>query len=173
MFGDPLQFFIHADWYRFEKSLYDLIRGLRSHKGTEREYIQSSIRECRAEIRGADMGVFRHCILGQKEGSFTVRPEGYGAAKADIPGDVWARHVLGFVQRSRGHVLAQIHPEACRISWSNAKLPARHGSLDVSYEPVKKGEYCATPEQGMNKKNLMIDPRISARRFLLQFHYHL
>lgn len=45
-----------ADWTRFEKSLYDLIRGLRTHKGTEREYIQSSLRECRAEIRGSDMG---------------------------------------------------------------------------------------------------------------------
>lgn len=44
------------DRIRFEKSLYDLIRGLRTHKGTEREYIQSSLRECRAEIRGSDMG---------------------------------------------------------------------------------------------------------------------
>lgn len=41
---------------RFEKSLYDLIRGLRNHKGKEREYIQDSLRECRAEIRGSDMG---------------------------------------------------------------------------------------------------------------------
>lgn len=46
-----------ADRIRFEKSLYDLIRGLRTHKGTEREYIQSSLRECRAEIRGSDMGM--------------------------------------------------------------------------------------------------------------------
>ena len=42
--------------FRFEKSLYDLIRGLRNHKGNEREYIQNSLRECRTEIRGADMG---------------------------------------------------------------------------------------------------------------------
>lgn len=42
--------------YRFEKSLYDLIRGLRNHKGTEKEYIQNSLKECRAEIRGQDMG---------------------------------------------------------------------------------------------------------------------
>ena len=43
--------------FRFEKSLYDLIRGLRNHKGNESEYIQHSLRECRAEIKGADMGV--------------------------------------------------------------------------------------------------------------------
>ena len=43
--------------YRFEKSLYDLIRGLRNHKGNEREYIQNSLRECKLEIRGADMGI--------------------------------------------------------------------------------------------------------------------
>ena len=41
---------------RFEKSLYDLIRGLRNHKGNEKEYIQHSLKECRAEIRGQDMG---------------------------------------------------------------------------------------------------------------------
>jgi hypothetical protein len=42
---------------RFEKSLYDLIRGLRNHKGNEKEYIQKSLKECRAEIRGSDMGM--------------------------------------------------------------------------------------------------------------------
>lgn len=41
---------------RFEKSLYDLIRGLRNHKGNEKEYINNSLRECRLEIRGPDMG---------------------------------------------------------------------------------------------------------------------
>lgn len=41
---------------RFEKSLYDLIRGLRNHKGNEKEFIQKTLKECRAEIRGQDMG---------------------------------------------------------------------------------------------------------------------
>ncbi|KAF2481022.1 adaptin N terminal region-domain-containing protein [Neohortaea acidophila] len=39
----------------FEKDIYQLIRGLRAHKGNEREYIQDSLKECRKEIRGADM----------------------------------------------------------------------------------------------------------------------
>ncbi|KAL1304667.1 hypothetical protein AAFC00_003626 [Neodothiora populina] len=39
----------------FEKDLYSLIRGLRNHKGNEREYIQESIKECRKEIRSPDM----------------------------------------------------------------------------------------------------------------------
>ncbi|KAF2280722.1 AP-3 complex subunit delta [Westerdykella ornata] len=39
----------------FEKSLYDLIRGLRNHKGSEKEYIAESIKECRKEIRSNDM----------------------------------------------------------------------------------------------------------------------
>lgn len=42
---------------RFEKSLYDLIRGLRSHKGKEEEYIKNCIRECRTEIKSQDMGM--------------------------------------------------------------------------------------------------------------------
>jgi len=39
----------------FEKDLYALIRGLRNHKGNEREYIQESLKECRKEIRSPDM----------------------------------------------------------------------------------------------------------------------
>ncbi|PGH18752.1 hypothetical protein AJ79_00165 [Helicocarpus griseus UAMH5409] len=40
---------------KFEKSLYDLIRGLRNHKGDEVEYIQNSIKECRVEVKSQDM----------------------------------------------------------------------------------------------------------------------
>ncbi|KAI2785829.1 AP-3 complex subunit delta [Penicillium oxalicum] len=39
----------------FEKSLYDLIKGLRSHRGAEDEYVQSCLRECKAEIKSQDM----------------------------------------------------------------------------------------------------------------------
>ena len=39
----------------FEKDIYQLIRGLRAHKGNEREYIQDSLRECRKEIKTQDM----------------------------------------------------------------------------------------------------------------------
>lgn len=47
----------------FEKSLVDLIRGLRSHKGSEAEYIQSALKECRAEIRSQDMDVKATALL--------------------------------------------------------------------------------------------------------------
>ncbi|KFY58287.1 hypothetical protein V496_06194 [Pseudogymnoascus sp. VKM F-4515 (FW-2607)] len=47
----------------FEKSLYDLIRGLRNHKGNEKAYIQNSLKECRAEIRGQDMDVKATALL--------------------------------------------------------------------------------------------------------------
>ena len=43
--------------YRFEKSLYDLIKGLRNHKGAEEDYIQDSLRECKAEIKSQDTGM--------------------------------------------------------------------------------------------------------------------
>jgi AP-3 complex subunit delta len=49
--------------FRFEKSLYDLIQGLRKHKGNEREYIQDSIRECRKEIRTQDMNLKATALL--------------------------------------------------------------------------------------------------------------
>ncbi|KOS17500.1 AP-3 complex subunit delta [Escovopsis weberi] len=47
----------------FEKSLYDLIRGLRHHKGNEKEYIQKSLKECRAEVRSQDMDVKATALL--------------------------------------------------------------------------------------------------------------
>ncbi|EON69188.1 hypothetical protein W97_08546 [Coniosporium apollinis CBS 100218] len=47
----------------FEKSLYDLIRGLRNHKGNERAYIQESLRECRREIKSQDMDLKATALL--------------------------------------------------------------------------------------------------------------
>ncbi|EWY99559.1 hypothetical protein FOYG_03571 [Fusarium oxysporum NRRL 32931] len=47
----------------FEKSLYDLIRGLRNHKGNEKEYIQKSLKECRAEVRSQDMDLKATALL--------------------------------------------------------------------------------------------------------------
>jgi AP-3 complex subunit delta len=47
----------------FEKSLVDLIRGLRSHKGSETAYIESALRECRTEIRSQDMDVKATALL--------------------------------------------------------------------------------------------------------------
>ena len=47
----------------FEKSLVDLIRGLRSHKGNENEYIQGALRECRTEIRSQDIDVKAIALL--------------------------------------------------------------------------------------------------------------
>ncbi|GFP55161.1 AP-3 complex subunit delta [Trichoderma asperellum] len=49
--------------YRFEKSLYDLIRGLRNHKGNEKEYIQKTLKECRAEVRSQDMDLKATALL--------------------------------------------------------------------------------------------------------------
>ena len=45
---------------RFEKSLYDLIKGLRNHRGAEEEYVQGSLQECKTEIKSQDMGMALH-----------------------------------------------------------------------------------------------------------------
>ncbi|OAQ85355.1 AP-3 complex subunit delta [Purpureocillium lilacinum] len=47
----------------FEKSLYDLIRGLRNHKGNEKDYIQKSLKECRVEVRSQDMDLKATALL--------------------------------------------------------------------------------------------------------------
>ena len=77
---------------RFEKSLYDLIRGLRNHKGNERAYIQDSIRECRREIKSQDMGTCTSCPpRGMVSGRLRRdRPQGDGVDEVDVLGNVWA-----------------------------------------------------------------------------------
>ncbi|KAI5849961.1 adaptin N terminal region-domain-containing protein [Tricharina praecox] len=47
----------------FEKSLYDLIRGLRSNKGNERNYMLESLKECRAEAKSQDLDIKATAIL--------------------------------------------------------------------------------------------------------------
>ncbi|EPS42713.1 hypothetical protein H072_3321 [Dactylellina haptotyla CBS 200.50] len=47
---------LHTHPAPFEKSLYDLIRGLRAHKGNEKAYIAQSMQECRNEAKSNDMG---------------------------------------------------------------------------------------------------------------------
>ncbi|EXJ75935.1 uncharacterized protein A1O5_00443 [Cladophialophora psammophila CBS 110553] len=47
----------------FEKSLVDLIRGLRGHKGNETEYIQGALKECRSEIRSQDLDLKATALL--------------------------------------------------------------------------------------------------------------
>jgi AP-3 complex subunit delta len=47
----------------FEKSLVDMIRGLRSHKGNENEYIKGALKECRTEIRSQDMDIKATALL--------------------------------------------------------------------------------------------------------------
>ncbi|KAL5625480.1 hypothetical protein BROUX41_005540 [Berkeleyomyces rouxiae] len=49
--------------YAIRPSLYDLIRGLRNHKGKEREYIQNCLKECRAEIKGPDLDIKATALL--------------------------------------------------------------------------------------------------------------
>ncbi|KAJ8611891.1 hypothetical protein MRB53_037687 [Persea americana] len=47
----------------FEKDVLQLIRGLRAHKGQEREFIQSALRECRKEIKSQDMDLKAIALL--------------------------------------------------------------------------------------------------------------
>lgn len=78
---------------RFEKSLYDLIRGLRNHKGNEKEYIQNSLKECRTEIRGADMGTtlsLRPDPLMPMLTCLNYRRKGYSTPQARLSGNVRA-----------------------------------------------------------------------------------
>lgn len=47
----------------FEKTLNDLIRGLRANKANERRYISSAIVECKQEAKSQDLDVKADAIL--------------------------------------------------------------------------------------------------------------
>jgi AP-3 complex subunit delta-1 len=47
----------------FEKTLNELIKGIRAHKGSEAKYIDSSIVDCRKEIKSRDLEVKAQAIL--------------------------------------------------------------------------------------------------------------
>jgi AP-3 complex subunit delta-1 len=47
----------------FEKSLTELIKGIRAHKGSESKYIDSAIGECRKEIKSRDLDVKAQAVL--------------------------------------------------------------------------------------------------------------
>ena len=47
----------------FEKTLTDLIKGIRAHKGSEAKYIDSSIGDCRKEIKSKDLDIKAQAIL--------------------------------------------------------------------------------------------------------------
>ena len=131
---------IISDFCRFEKSLYDLIRGLRNHKGGEREYIQHSLRECRTEIRGSDMGTLKINLKCDLDAHHQNRPQGYRIVEARLSRDVRSRYVLGILSCFGGYVLAQVHSKASGLSRSCAKLSARHRGLDAGNESPEKGE---------------------------------
>ena len=47
----------------FEKTLTDLIKGIRAHKGSEAKYIDTSIGECRKEIKSKDLEIKAKAVL--------------------------------------------------------------------------------------------------------------
>ena len=47
----------------FEKTLTDLIKGIRAHKGSEAKYIDSSIGDCRKEVKSRDPEIKAQAIL--------------------------------------------------------------------------------------------------------------
>ncbi|KAJ2904821.1 uncharacterized protein MKZ38_007013 [Zalerion maritima] len=47
----------------FEKSLVDLIKGMRNHAGNEKEFMQKCLKECRSEIQSQDMDLKATALL--------------------------------------------------------------------------------------------------------------
>lgn len=82
----------------FEKTLTDLIKGIRAHKGSEAKYIDASIGDCRKEIKGRDPEIKAQAILKLAYVCDIIEPT-YCLAT-----NVWIWFLLGFVSGHRGYV---------------------------------------------------------------------
>lgn len=67
------------------------------------------------------------------------RQKGNRTPKADLPGNVWLRHVMGLLPRPGSHVLLEIPSKTSGILRRCTELPSRHGSADVGNEYVEEG----------------------------------
>lgn len=131
---------------RFEKSLYDLIRGLRNHKGKEPEYIQESLRECQKEIKSQDMGSYdRFFDLSWElrtiwfSSNFMIRLEGHSFVKAYLSRNVRTRHVMGIIQRTRSYVFTKLSPKAGWLLGCYTELSCRYRGPYACGELTEEG----------------------------------
>lgn len=72
------------------------------------------------------------------------REKGNCTFETHIFGNVWLRHVLGFISCARSHVLYKILPKKSRLSCCSAEFQSRYRSLDASYKSSEKGFHVVT-----------------------------
>lgn len=90
----------------FEKSLTDLIRGIRANKKNEQKYIQVCLQEIRNEVKSNDVDVKGVAIAKLTYVCMHASLQGPTEFNSlhSLASNAWLRHVLGLLPRSWSHV---------------------------------------------------------------------
>jgi hypothetical protein len=65
----------------FEKSLNELIKGIRAHKGSEAKYIDAAIADCRKEVKSKDPDIKAKAVLKLAYVAHSLACRAHGSCK--------------------------------------------------------------------------------------------
>jgi hypothetical protein len=124
----------------FEKSLTDLIRGIRANKKSEQKYISVCLQEIRTEVKLNDLDIkanaiakltyVRHIIL-----SLSFVRSSYIHSIASNAG---LRHVVGKFPYCRSHVESKVSSQTKRLPGSHIVVSTRHRCIDADNQSDEK-----------------------------------
>jgi hypothetical protein len=125
----------------WERTLQDLIRGLRANKKDESKFIAKAVDEIRNEIKSDDMELKAGAVLKLTYVS-CVLPNGTPVSLIRV--SMLARHVglrygLGVIPCRRGYVFLKASSEECRLPRCSAVIRPRHGRIDADYKSIEEG----------------------------------
>lgn len=112
----------------WERTLQDLIRGLRANKNDEAKFIAQANEEIRREIKSKDMELKAGAVM--KLTYVRVCPFFVIPFRELMPSitarNARLRHVLGVIPRRRGHVFSQDSSQGRRVSCRSSVIRPRH-----------------------------------------------
>ena len=95
----------------WERTLQDLIRGLRSNKKDEAKFISQAIDEIRQEVKSKDMELKAGAVLKLTYVRLSFQLPVHVTSSHSLARHARLRHGLGFFPRRRSHVIRQNSPQ--------------------------------------------------------------
>ena len=126
----------------WERTLQDLIRGLRANKSNESRFIAGAIDEIRKEVRSDDMELKAAAVLKLtyvRVPTFDFREEQGNSWNMLTARDARIQHGLGLLSCRRGYVVAPLPFEEYGIPCGDSIFRARHRCANAHDESFEKG----------------------------------
>ena len=126
----------------WERTLQDLIRGLRANKKDESKFIAQAVDEIRKEIKSKDMEIKAAAVLKLTYVcvSSSLISENNATNSCGQATHDGLRHGMGVFPCSGGHVGSKNTLEDHWISSSSGVVQGGHGRAHAYHEPAEEGE---------------------------------